>query len=207
MDIVQERLQREYDLNLILTTPNVQFLIHKRDGTTIDLESPTELPDSSHIKSVEEPYLTVTILTPVNHMDGVMELAKRKRGIFVSSEYVSDRMKIIFDIPLSEVIVDFNDMIKSITRGYGSIDYKFKGYHEAQIAKLDILLNDKVCDAFSSCSHPHGVCYVPRPRREHYGPRHAHFDPHGPQSGGYVSTGLCDKHREPWLLVGYSRLQ
>ena len=153
MDIVQERLQREYDLNLILTTPNVQFVVHKRDGTTIHLESPTDLPDSSHIKMIEEPYLTVTILTPVGHMDGVMELAKRKRGIFVSSEYVSDRMKIIFDIPLSEVIVDFNDMIKSITRGYGSIDYKFKGYHAAQITKLDILLNDKVCDAFSCLVH------------------------------------------------------
>lgn len=153
MDIVQERLQREYNLNLILTTPNVQFLIHKKDGETIHLESPTELPDNSLIESIEEPYLTVTILTPVNHMDGVMELAKRKRGGFVSSEYVSDRMKIIFDIPLSEVIVDFNDMVKSITRGYGSIDYKFKGYVSAKISKLDILLNDKVCDAFSCLVH------------------------------------------------------
>jgi GTP-binding protein LepA len=153
MDIVQERLQREYDLNLILTTPNVQFRVHMRDGKIINLESPTELPDGSQIRCVEEPYLTVTILTPVNHMDGVMELSKRKRGVFVSSEYVSDRMKIVFDIPLSEVIVDFNDMIKSITRGYGSIDYKFKGYHDVQIAKLDILLNDKVCDAFSCLVH------------------------------------------------------
>jgi len=153
MDIVQERLQREYDLNLILTTPNVKFLIHKRDGTTLNLESPTELPDITQIEGIEEPYLTVTILTPVNHMDGVMELAKRKRGVFVSSEYVSDRMKIIFDVPLSEVIVDFNDMVKSITRGYGSIDYKFKGYLAATITKLDILINDKICDAFSCLVH------------------------------------------------------
>ena len=153
MDIVQERLQREYDLNLILTTPNVQFLIHLKSGETIHLESPAELPDSSLIDSVEEPYLTVTIFTPVSNMDGVMELAKGKRGIFISSEYVSDRMKIIFDIPLSEVIVDFNDMVKSITRGYGSIDYKFKGYVSTKIAKLDILINDKVCDAFSCLVH------------------------------------------------------
>jgi GTP-binding protein LepA len=153
MDIVQERLQREYDLNLILTTPNVKFLIHKKNGETMHLESPTELPDSSLIDSIDEPYLTVTILTPVNHMDGVMELAKRKRGVFVSSEYVSDRMKIVFDVPLSEVIVDFNDMVKSITRGYGSIDYKFKGYLNAKIAKLDILINDKICDAFSCLVH------------------------------------------------------
>jgi GTP-binding protein LepA len=82
-----------------------------------------------------------------------MELAKRKRGIFVKSEYVSDRMKIIYDIPLSEVIVDFNDMVKSGTRGYGSIDYEFKGYMAAQITKLDILINDEVCDAFSCLVH------------------------------------------------------
>jgi GTP-binding protein LepA len=153
MDIVQERLQREYDLNLILTTPNVQFLVHIRDGEVIHLESPSELPDNAQIKRIDEPYLTVTILTPVNYMDGIMELSKDKRGLFVSSEYVSDRMKIIFDIPLSEVIVDFNDKIKSITRGYGSIDYKFKGYLEAKITKLDILINDKVCDAFSCLVH------------------------------------------------------
>jgi GTP-binding protein LepA len=153
MDVIHERLQREYNLNLILTTPNVRFLVHKRDGSTMDLESPALLPESSQIQSIEEPYLTVTIMTPVNHMDSVMELAKRKRGAFVSSAYVSDRMKIVFDIPLSEVIVDFNDMIKSITRGYGSIDYRFKGYHPAEIAKLDILLNDKVCDAFSCLVH------------------------------------------------------
>lgn len=153
MDIVQERLQREYNLNLILTTPNVQFFVHKRDGETLRLESPAGLPDNAQIRSIEEPYLRVTILTPVKHMDGVMELAKRKRGIFVNSAYVSDRMKIVFDIPLSEVIVDFNDMIKSVTRGYGSIDYTFKGYLPAKIAKLDILINDKICDAFSCLVH------------------------------------------------------
>jgi len=153
MEIVQERLEREYDLNLILTTPNVKYKVHTKDGKDFDLESPIELPDSSNIDRIEEPYLRVTILTPVNHMDGVMELSKRKRGQFVSSEYVSDRMKIIFDIPLSEVIVDFNDVIKSITRGYGSIDYKFQGYHPEKISKLDILINDKLCDAFSCLVH------------------------------------------------------
>lgn len=153
MEIVQERLEREYDLNLILTTPNVRFQVTTKDGNTWNLESPTELPDTTNIEKIEEPYLTVTIMTPVSHMDGVMELSKRKRGVFVSSEYISDRMKIIFDIPLSEVIVDFNDMIKSITRGYGSIDYKFKGYERSSISKLDILINGKICDAFSFLVH------------------------------------------------------
>jgi len=153
MDIVQERLQREYDLNLILTTPNVQFKITKKDGEVFLLESPGDLPDNSLIAKVEEPFLTVTIITPVLYMDRVMELVKSKRGIFVTSEYVSDRMKIIFDVPLSEVVVDFNDMIKSLTQGYGSIDYKFKDFLAAKISKLDILINGKACDAFSCLVH------------------------------------------------------
>lgn len=153
MEIVQERLEREYDLNLILTTPNVGYRVTKKEGEAYDLENPSELPNSSEMIRIEEPYLTVSVFTPVAYMDGVMELAKRKRGLFVKSEYVSDRMKIIYDIPLSEVIVDFNDMIKSATRGYGSIDYEFKGYVQAQIAKLDILINDEVCDAFSCLVH------------------------------------------------------
>ncbi|OGX38630.1 MAG: elongation factor 4 [Omnitrophica WOR_2 bacterium RIFCSPHIGHO2_02_FULL_50_17] len=153
MDIVQQRLQREYDLNLILTTPNVQYRVQTKDGATVTLECPSQLPDQSQITKIEEPFLVVTILTPVVYMDSLMESAKRKRGVFVGSEYVSDRMKIVFDIPLSEVIVDFSDMIKSITQGYGSIDYQFKGYADAKISKLDILINDKICDAFSCLVH------------------------------------------------------
>ena len=95
----------------------------------------------------------MSILSPVSAMDSVMALAKEKRGVYQKSEYVSDRMRIIFDMPLSEVIVDFNDLVKSATRGYGSIDYEFKGYLPAQIAKLDILINDKICDAFSCLVH------------------------------------------------------
>ncbi len=153
MEIVQERLQREHDLNLVLTTPNVQVRVRMKSGETMMIDSPNLLPDSGNTERVEEPYLTVTILTPVAHMDGVMELAKRKRGIFVTSDFVSDRMRIIFDVPLSEVIVDFNDTVKSITRGYGSIDYTFKDYLPTEVAKLDILINDKLCDAFSCLVH------------------------------------------------------
>ena len=149
MEVVQERLQREYDLNLILTTPNVRYKVIRKNGEEFFIENPCQLPDSSEQYKLDEPYLEVSILTPVASMDQVMELAKRKRGNFVKSEYVSDRMRVIFDIPLSEVIVDFNDLIKSVTRGYGSIDYKFKGFFPASIAKLDIMINDKICDAFS----------------------------------------------------------
>jgi len=153
MEIVHERLQREYNLNLVLTTPNVKYKVITKKGETKYIESPSDMPDSSQIAGIEEPILRVSILTPVKYMDGVMEIAKRKRGVFVSSEYVSERMKIIFDIPLAEVIVDFNDTIKSITRGYGSMDFEFNGYVPTQIARLDILINDKICDAFSCLVH------------------------------------------------------
>lgn len=153
MEIVQERLEREYDLNLILTTPNVGYKIIKRDGSVMELENPSDLPNGSDIARMEEPILAVSIFTPVTYMDAVMELSKKKRGIFQKSEFIGDRMKILFDIPLSEVIVDFNDQIKSATRGYGSIDYDFKDYQPAAITRLDILINDDPCDAFSCMVH------------------------------------------------------
>ncbi|MCX5681409.1 MAG: translation elongation factor 4, partial [Candidatus Omnitrophica bacterium] len=153
MEIVQERLQREYNLNLILTTPNVSYRVIMRNGEVIEIESPIQLPDWAAIAKIEEPYLSVSIFSPVTMMDAIMDLAKSKRGIYQESTYVSDRMKVVFDIPLSEVIVDFNDLVKSATRGYGSIDYEFKGFFPTEITKLDILINDKVCDAFSCLVH------------------------------------------------------
>lgn len=149
MEIVQERLEREYNLNLIMTTPNVKYRFKTKTGEIHDIENPCDLPESGSIAGVEEPMLEVSIMCPVESMDKVMELAKSKRGNYVKSEYVSDRMRIVFDIPLAEVIVDFNDVVKSVTRGYGSIDYKFKGYQPANVSRLDILLNGKPCDAFS----------------------------------------------------------
>jgi GTP-binding protein LepA len=153
MEVVQERLEREYNLNLVLTTPNVAYRYETRGGVMTEIENPSQLPSPSEVKSVEEPHLKVSVLTPVNCMDAVMELAKRKRGVYIKSEYISDRMRIVYDIPLSEVIVDFNDMVKSATRGYGSIDYEFSGYRPAPIAKLDILINDEACDAFACLVH------------------------------------------------------
>ncbi|MBF0123354.1 MAG: elongation factor 4 [Candidatus Omnitrophica bacterium] len=153
MEVVQERLEREYNLSLVLTTPNVAYRYETKSGEMMDIENPSELPSSGDVKSVEEPCLRVSVLTPVTSMDAVMELAKKKRGVYIKSEYVSDRMRVIYEIPLSEVIVDFNDLIKSATRGYGSIDYEFCGYKVAPITKLDILINDEMCDAFSCLVH------------------------------------------------------
>lgn len=153
MEIVQERLQREFGLNLILTTPNVGYRVIKKNKEVIEIESPAQLPDITEIDQIEEPILNVSIFTPVEMMDAVMALVKAKRGVYQESVYVSDRMKIVSDIPLSEVIVDFNDLIKSATRGYGSIDYDFKEFMMTQIVKLDIMINGKICDAFSCLVH------------------------------------------------------
>ncbi|MDP3143625.1 MAG: translation elongation factor 4 [Candidatus Omnitrophota bacterium] len=149
MEITQERLEREYDLNLLLTTPNIVYEVHTRDGKILEIHNPAQLPEPQNIASIEEPYVTAFILVPFDSLDGVIDLAKQRRGNYQRTEYVSDRMRLVFDLPLSEMIVDFHDKIKSVTRGYGSLDYEFAGYRPTKITKLDILINGKVCDAFS----------------------------------------------------------
>jgi GTP-binding protein LepA len=154
MEIVQERLEREYDLNLILTVPNVVYRIRKRDGQIFDVDTPAKFPATQDIQEAQEPYVSLLMIIPVDTIDPVCEMAKSRRGVFKSSEYLGvDRVKLIFDIPLSEIIVDFYDRIKSLTKGYGSLDYEFKGYLPANLVKLDIMFNGITCDAFSSLIH------------------------------------------------------
>ena len=151
MEIVQERLEREYDLNLILTVPNVVYRVRKRDGSMLEVDTPAKLPAVQDIQEVAEPYASLLMIIPVENIDPVCELAKSRRGVFKSSEYLGvDRVKLVFDMPLSEIIVDFYDRIKSLTKGYGSLDYEFKGYLPTKLVKLDIMLNGVICDAFSS---------------------------------------------------------
>ncbi|MDP2940205.1 MAG: translation elongation factor 4 [Candidatus Omnitrophota bacterium] len=150
MEIVQERLEREYALNLLLTTPNVVYRIETKDGKVQEVVNPSDLPAVQDISSVEEPYITASILIPIEFIEGVIDFAKKRQGIYQKTEYLGERIRLIFDIPLSEVIVDFYDNIKSLTKGYGSLDYEFKGYYPVKITKLDIIINSKVCDAFSS---------------------------------------------------------
>lgn len=150
MEIVQERLEREYDLNLILTVPNVVYKVKTVDGKTIEVDTPAKF-NSLDIKEALEPYVTLLMIIPVDSIDPVCELAKARRGSFRSSDYLGeDRVKLIFDMPLSEIIVDFYDRLKSLTRGYGSLDYEIKDYFPTELVKLDILLNGTPCDAFSS---------------------------------------------------------
>lgn len=151
MEIVQERLEREYGLNLILTVPNVVYRVKKRNGEVIDVDTPAKLPANQEIDEALEPYVSLLMIIPVESIDPVCELTKARRGIFNSSEYLGeDRVKLIFDIPLSEIIVDFYDKIKSLTKGYGSLDYEFTDYMPATLVKLDIMFNGVVCDAFST---------------------------------------------------------
>jgi len=154
MEIVQERLEREYNLNLILTVPNVVYRIITRDGRVLEVDTPARFPAPQDIQEAQEPYVSLLMIIPVDAIESVCDFAKSRRGIFRSNEYLTeDRIKIIFDIPLAEIIVDFYDRIKSLTRGYGSLDYEFKDYLPTKLVKLDIMLNGVTCDAFSSLMH------------------------------------------------------
>ncbi len=154
MEIVQERLEREYDLDLILTSPNVMYRLKKTDGSEITVESPHQLPDPSQIDEVFEPFVKATVVTPVDSMDSICELAKGRRGTFVKMDYLGkDRLSILFELPLGEIIVDFYDKIKSLSKGYASFDYEFIGYRATEIVKLDLLLNKKPVEAFSLLVH------------------------------------------------------
>jgi GTP-binding protein LepA len=154
MEIVQERLEREYNLNLILTVPNVVYRVKLKDGQTIDVDTPAKLPEQSEIEESFEPFVNLMLIVPIDTIDPVCDFTKSRRGVFQSNEYLGeDRVKLNFDIPLSEIIVDFYDNLKSMTKGYGSLDYEFKGYMPNKLVKLDILINGNVCDAFSSLMH------------------------------------------------------
>ena len=149
MEIVHERLEREYDLNLVLTTPNVVYRAQMRNGEVRELHSPADLPPTTEIAAYEEPYIEAHIMMPIGSMEVVIEFVKQRRGIYQRTDYLYDKLQLVFLLPLSEVVVDFYDRIKSLTRGYGSLDYELKGYEPTHISKLDILVNNKLCDAFS----------------------------------------------------------
>lgn len=150
MEIAQERLEREYNLNLVLTTPNVVYRITMTDGKVTEIDNPAKLPEPPQIELAEEPYVRVFMIVPTSSIEEVCELAKTRRGEFRANDYLGeDRVKVIYAMPLSEIIVDFYDKIKSVTRGYGSLDYEFDGYRPTNLVKLDILINGKICDAFS----------------------------------------------------------
>lgn len=154
MDVIQERLEREFNLDLITTAPSVTYHVELADGTTKEVENPAEMPDTSSIKAIKEPYVRASIMVPNDYVGPVMELCQRKRGDFDTMEYLSDtRVNVIYHIPLSEIIFDFFDKLKSSTRGYASLDYEIDGYRSSNLVKIDILLNGDKVDALSFIAH------------------------------------------------------
>ena len=154
MDVIQERIEREFDLDIITTAPSVIYTINKTDGTSISIDNPAEMPDATEVESVEEPYVKANIMVPNDYVGAVMEIAQRKRGAFLTMEYLADnRVNVVYEIPLGEIIFDFFDKLKSSTKGYASLDYEIIGYKESKLVKMDILLNGEVVDALSSIIH------------------------------------------------------
>ena len=154
MEIVQERLEREYGMNLVITTPSVVYKIKKASGEILEIENPSKMPYPSQIAAILEPFVEAAILIPPSSMGAVLELCEQRRGAYKATEYVGeDLVRIRYEFPLSEIIVDFYDRIKSISRGYGSLDYELTGHRESALVKLDILINSEMCDSFSLIAH------------------------------------------------------
>ena len=151
MEIVQERLEREYGVDLVLTMPSVVFQVKARDGRTFEVHRPHDLPAPGTIEHIAEPFVKAVILCPAETVGALMDLATQKRGVYRSTEYLSEtRAKLLYEMPLSEILVDFYDRLKSLTRGYGSFDYELIGYRPAKLVRLDILLNSRLCEPLST---------------------------------------------------------
>ncbi|MBN1820150.1 MAG: elongation factor 4 [Prolixibacteraceae bacterium] len=154
MEIVQERLEREFDMNVITTVPNVSYRVLKTDGTVEDVYNPSGMPTSTVIDSIEEPYIRASIITASEFIGPVMKLCLDKRGTMISQNYLTaERAELIFNLPLGEIVFDFYDKLKSISRGYASFDYHMSGYKVAKLVRLDILLNGEMVDALSTLIH------------------------------------------------------
>jgi len=154
MEIVRERLEREYDLELVATAPNVEYVAHRKDGTEEVVDNPSAMPDPGQVETVDEPFVNVTVLTPTEYVGSIMELAQGRRGSLTKMEYLSEeRVELVYELPLAEIVVDFFDQLKSRTRGYASLDYEPAEVRASDLVKVDVLLNGVPVDAFSSIIH------------------------------------------------------
>ena len=153
LEIVQERLEREFDLDLITTAPSVVYKIHLRDSSIVEVHSAAEMPDPTKIEKMEEPWIKATIMTPDDYLGAVLDLCTQKRGIQKELSYVGERAMLIYRLPLNEIVYDFYDRLKSCSKGYASFDWQMDGYEESQLAKLTILVNSDPVDALSFITH------------------------------------------------------
>lgn len=154
MDVIEERLEREYNLKLIITAPSVVYRVTKTNGEVLNVDNPSKLPPATEIAMIEEPYVKASVIVPKDYVGKVMEISQDKRGAFKSMDYLdAERVMITYDIPLNEIIYDYFDRLKSATRGYASLDYELSGYRESNLVKVDILLNGEPVDALSAIVH------------------------------------------------------
>ena len=160
MEIIQERLEREYNLELITTAPSVIYEVHQTDGTVFNMDNPAQLPPIQKIEEIKEPYVEVNIMVPKEYVGGVMELAQEKRGEFKDMQYMgTERVKILYEIPLAEIVYDFFDLLKTRTKGYASLDYEWIGNRASKLVKLDVLVNGEPVDALSCIVHKDKAYY------------------------------------------------
>ncbi len=153
LEIIQERLDREFDLDLIATSPSVVYRIHMQKGEIIELHNPADMPDVTKIEMIEEPWITATIMLPDEHLGGVIKLCEERRGIQKELTYVGERAMLVYRLPLNEVVFDFYDRLKSISRGYASFDYQIDGYEEGDLVKMSILVNNEPVEALAAIVH------------------------------------------------------
>jgi len=159
MDIVQERLEREYNMSLITTAPTVVYQVVTRDGNVIEIENPSRLPDTSQIEEIREPIITASILVPSDYVGPVMTLCTEKRGAQRNMQYLGRQVMLTYELPLNEVVMDFFDRLKSVSRGYASLDYDFLEYRAGDLVRLDILINSERVDALSLIVHRANALY------------------------------------------------
>ena len=154
MEIIQERLEREFNLELITTAPGVRYRVTQTNGEVVEIDSPAQMPDAGKVSKIEEPYIEATILTSDAFLGGILPLLDEKRGVQKRFEYVTDnRVMLVYDLPLNEIVLDFYDRLKSVSRGYASLDYHLSGYRESKLVKLDILVSGEPVDALSLILH------------------------------------------------------
>ena len=153
LEVIRDRLEREYDIELITTAPSVIYHIHMRDGSVIELHNPADMPDLTHVDHIEEPRIKATILVPDEYLGDVLKLCQDRRGIQLDLTYAGTRAMVVYDLPLNEVVFDFYDRLKSVTKGYASFDYQMEGYREDHLVKMQILVNEEPVDALSTMVH------------------------------------------------------
>jgi GTP-binding protein LepA len=154
MEIIQERLEREFNLSLVTTTPNVQYQVELKDGVLVEVDTPAKMPEGGKIIDILEPFVAGEIITPKEYIGGIMTLCQKKRGIYKTTHYLSaEKAQLHYEFPLSEIIFDFYDKLKSVSRGYASFDYNFIDFRSGNLKKLDILIHGEPVDALSTICH------------------------------------------------------